>query len=47
MGFFIGVEMLNIRVRRRPPKPAYLRASYTLDEKPPAKAADGPDFYIK
>lgn len=40
MAFSIGVEMLNIRVRRRSSKPAHLRAPYTLDDKPPAKSAD-------
>jgi len=35
MAFSIGVEMLNIRVRRRSVKPAQLRASYTADEPGP------------
>ena len=33
MAFSIGVEMLNIRVRRRSAKPAHLRAPYTNDDK--------------
>lgn len=37
MAFSIGVEMLNIRVRRRSSKPAHLRASYTADAKSPAR----------
>ncbi|RYF44288.1 MAG: TerC family protein [Comamonadaceae bacterium] len=33
MAFSIGVEMLNIRVRRRSATPAHLRAPYTNDDK--------------
>lgn len=40
MAFSIGVEMLNIRVRRRSSKPAQLRASYIPDETPAAKRVD-------
>ncbi len=31
MAFSVGVEMLNIRVRRRSVRPAHLRASYSAD----------------
>ncbi len=34
MAFSIGVEMLNIRVRRRAARPAHLRAPYTAGDKP-------------
>lgn len=34
MAFSIGVEMLNIRMRRRSAKPAHLHASYSTDERP-------------
>ncbi|WP_332776533.1 TerC family protein [Polaromonas sp.] len=37
MAFSIGVEMLNIRMRRRTAKPAHLRASYAADDRSGAK----------
>jgi len=40
MAFSIGVEMLNIRVRRRSSRPAHLRASYAAEDKSGAKRPD-------
>ena len=36
MAFSLGVEMLNIRMRKRSKKPAELHAAYVADSKPPA-----------
>ena len=36
MAFSLGVEMLNIRMRKRSKKPAELHAAYVPDSKPPA-----------
>jgi len=35
MAFSVGVEMLNIRMRRKAPKPAHLHASYAREGEPP------------
>ncbi|WP_341912172.1 TerC family protein [Polaromonas sp. YR568] len=40
MAFSIGVEMLNIRVRRRSAKPVHLHDAYVADVQPGAKRAD-------
>ena len=35
MAFSVGVEMLNIRMRKRSKRPAELHAAYVADKKPP------------
>ncbi len=40
MAFSIGVEMLNIRMRRKSRKPAVLRTAYTLEQGPAEKPQD-------
>jgi predicted tellurium resistance membrane protein TerC len=35
MAFSVGVEMLNIRMRKRSKKPAELHAAYVAENKPP------------
>ena len=35
MAFSVGVEMLNIRMRKRSKRPAELHAAYAADDKPP------------
>ena len=36
MAFSVGVEMLNIRMRKRSKQPAVLHAAYAADDKPPS-----------
>jgi predicted tellurium resistance membrane protein TerC len=36
MAFSVGVEMLNITMRKRSKKPVALHADYVADDKPPA-----------
>ena len=40
MAFSVGVEMLNIRVRRRSARPAHLRAPYSAGRQARAESAD-------
>ncbi|MBI2800681.1 MAG: TerC family protein [Gammaproteobacteria bacterium] len=40
MAFSVGVELLNIRLRRRPGSPVDLRERYTRDDRPPRRTND-------
>lgn len=45
MAFSIGVEMLNIRVRRRPGKPVDLRKAYVAEDSPKDRPNQGWVFW--